>query len=148
MRSGTLVASGVNTSRLFAGCEPESIRSRARFGPSGVDLSLTAELAFPNGAIGLIDCSFEQPFRCVYELVGTEGVIEVRDAYLPPARPVAQVRAGGQEKETAFAGTDQYGAMVDAFAESVQKGSQPLAPGENGVAQMAVLEAVLAAARA
>ena len=139
---------GVNTSRLFAGCEPESVRSRARFGPSGVDLSLTAELAFPNGVIGLIDCSFEQPFRCVYELVGTRGVIEVPDAYLPPARPVAWIRAGGDAEEVAFAGANQYGVMVDAFTESVRNGSQLVAPAENGVAQMAVLEAVLAAARA
>ena len=38
---------GVSTARLFAGAEPESIRSLARFGPTGVDLSLTAELKFP-----------------------------------------------------------------------------------------------------
>ena len=67
--------------------------------------------------IGLIDCSFEQPFRCVYELVGTHGVIEVPDAYLPPARPVAWVRVGGGTEEVAFVDTNQYGVMVDAFSE-------------------------------
>ena len=42
-----------------------------------MDLSLTAQLTFPGGVLGLIDCSFEQPFRCVYELVGTKGAITV-----------------------------------------------------------------------
>ena len=36
---------GVNTARLFAGAEPVAVRALARLGPSGVDLSLTAELA-------------------------------------------------------------------------------------------------------
>ena len=80
---------GVSTARLFAGAEPEAAQAVARFGPTGVDLSLTAVLRFPGGVLGQIDCSFEQPFRCVYELVGTRGVLEVPDAYLPPAKAEA-----------------------------------------------------------
>ena len=75
---------GVNTARYFAGAEPASMRARAYFGSTGVDLTLTASLKFPNEVLASIDCSFEQPFRCVYELVGTRGVIEVPDAYFPP----------------------------------------------------------------
>jgi len=134
---------GVNTCRLFAGTEPETIRARARFGPTGVDLSLTAELKFPNGVLGLVDCSFEQPFRCVYELVGTLGTIEVPDAYLPPEKPTARVNGG----EVVFGGADQYGAMVDAFAEGVRSNLRLVPPAENGLAQMMVLDAILAAAR-
>ena len=131
---------GVSTTRLFAGAEPESIRSRARFGTTGVDLSLTAELKFPNGVIGLIDCSFEQPFRCVYELVGTRGVIEVPDAYLPPERPFARVNG----VDVFYEGADQYGQMVDAFAESVGSGPGLISPCENGLSQMIALDAILA----
>jgi predicted dehydrogenase len=139
---------GVSTARLFAGAEPEAVRSLARFGPTGVDLSLTAELAFPGGVLGLIDCSFEQPFRCRYEVVGTRGVIEVPDAYLPPAdRPVALLTAEGSTRELVFDATDQYAAMVDAFAVAVQAGGRLPRPAENGVDQMSVLDAVLAAAR-
>ena len=64
---------------------------------SVVDLTLTASLRFPRRVLASIDCSFEQPFRCVYELVGTRGVIEVPDAYLPPAvgSPIARLRTLG-----------------------------------------------------
>jgi xylose dehydrogenase (NAD/NADP) len=139
---------GVSTARLFAGAEPDAIRALARFGPSGVDLSMTAALRFPGGVLGLIDCSFEQPFRCVYELVGTRGVIEVPDAYLPPAQPTARLRTGDSVQELVFDGQDQYAAMVDAFARAVASGGQRLPdPAEDGLAQMTALDALLTAAR-
>ena len=138
---------GISTARLFAGAEPDAVRSFARFGPTGVDLSLTAELRFPRGVLGLIDCSFEQPFRCCYELVGTQGSIDVPDAYLPPETPMARLtNTDGSHRELKFDGLNQYAAMVDAFAAAVRTGaSSP--PSESGLAQMEVLNAVSAAAR-
>ncbi|HEV3168537.1 MAG TPA: Gfo/Idh/MocA family oxidoreductase [Isosphaeraceae bacterium] len=137
---------GVSTARLFADAEPQAIHALAHLGPTGVDLTLTAELAFPGNVIAQIDCSFEQPFRCSYELIGTSGVITVSDAYLPPARPKAALRGHDQSRELSFNGRDQYAAMVDAFATGVA--TRSLAdPAEDGLAQMHVLDAILAAAR-
>jgi predicted dehydrogenase len=139
---------GVNTARLFAGCEPDAVRSFARFGPTGVDLSLTAELRFPNGVLGQIDCSFEQPFRCAFEVVGSKGFIGVPDAYLPPAGgSFARVVADGTTRDLSFEGVDQYALMVDAFGDAVQTGGRLGSPAEDGLAQMRVLDSVLAAAR-
>lgn len=134
---------GVNTARLFAGCEPDAVRSVARFGPTGVDLSLTAELRFPNGVLGLVDCSFEQPFRCAYELVGTKGSLTVPDAYLPPSRPVAELLTADGRKSLSFDGRDQYSMMVDAFVRAARAGGPLVSPSEDGLAQMTVLDAVL-----
>ena len=139
---------GVSTARLFAAAEPAAVRSLERLGPTGVDLSLTAELAFSDGVLAVLDCSFEQPFRCAYELVGTLGTIVVPDAYLPPARPVAHLRGPGGDRELAFDGRDQYAAMVDAFARAVADGGRLPDPAEDGAAQMQVLDAIRAAARA
>ncbi|HEV3121581.1 MAG TPA: Gfo/Idh/MocA family oxidoreductase [Isosphaeraceae bacterium] len=139
---------GVSTARLFAASEPEAIQAMAHVGNSGVDLTLTAELAFREGVIAVLDCSFEQPFRCSYELVGTEGVIEVPDAYLPPEQALAFLRTGdsGERHELAFDGRNQYAAMIDAFALSVSNG-QLADPAEDGLAQMQALDAIRAAAR-
>jgi predicted dehydrogenase len=149
---------GVCAARQFAGAEPEVIQAAAHFGPSGVDLSLAACLRFPGEILAAIDCSFEQPFRCSYELVGTRGVIEVPDAYLPPtaSNPLAILRAlGGASDSDAgsdttrrleFDSTNQYAAMVDAFAESVAAG-RLVESAEDGLAQMDALDAILAAAR-
>ena len=140
---------GVSTTRLFARSEPESICSRARFGPTGVDLSLTAELKFPNGILGLIDCSFEQPFRCTYELVGTKGSIEVPDAYLPPEMSsIARLIVEGKTRELEFENINQYSAMVDAFGLGVASGGTLIPPSEDGLAQSEALDAILFAAHA
>jgi predicted dehydrogenase len=138
---------GLSTVRLFAGGEPVESRALARFGPTGVDISLTAALRFESGVLGQFDCSFEQPFRCVYELVGTTGTIEVPLAYLPPARPLARLITADGTRELAFDGRDQYGAMVDSFARAVAAGRLET-PAENGLGTMRALDAILAAARA
>ncbi|MFI5454427.1 MAG: Gfo/Idh/MocA family protein [Isosphaerales bacterium] len=149
---------GVNTARLFAGGEPAIGRALARFGGTGVDLGFTAILEFREGVLATIDCSFEQPFRCEYELVGSRGVIEVPDAYLPPAdsRPAARLRtlgtgsdsgAGGDQVQVLeFEPVNQYAAMVDSFAHSCAGGTL-LDPAEDGLAQMLVLEQLVSAAR-
>jgi predicted dehydrogenase len=111
-----------------------------------------ASLKFPDGVLAAIDCSFEQPFRCSYELVGSEGRIEVPDAYLPPDRPIALYYGPsgfepGRAEEWAFDGRNQYACMVDAFAEAVATGGTGGEPGEDGLAQMTALDAVLNTAR-
>jgi predicted dehydrogenase len=140
---------GVSTLRLFAGGEPNEILGRGRFSDTGVDLSVTASLKFPNGVLGAIDCSFEQPFRCVYEIVGSSGRIVVPNAYLPPEAPVAQFYdlEGKLVDEITYSGRNQYACMVDAFAESVKAGNL-VAPAEDGLAQMIALDRVLSACKA
>jgi D-xylose 1-dehydrogenase (NADP+, D-xylono-1,5-lactone-forming) len=150
---------GVSTARFFAGSEPTSWQSIAHRGETAVDLTLTALLEFANGILATIDCSFEQPFRCTYELVGTQGVIEVPDAYLPPAtgKALARLRtigavsdagAGADQVETLeFDQADQYAAMVDAFAQTTKAG-RLIDPAEDGLAQMAVLDRLRGAALA
>jgi xylose dehydrogenase (NAD/NADP) len=138
---------GVSTARLFAGSEPDSVGAVAHFGSTGVDLSLAASLKFATDVLALVDCSFEQPFRCSYELVGSTGRIEVPDAYLPPDRPVAILHGPTGSEEWTFEGTNQYAAMVDSFTEAVATKGAGGAPGEDGLAQMAVLDQILGAAR-
>jgi len=148
---------GVSTARLFAGSEPIKIRATARFHAKNVDASLAAVLEFPVGVLAAVDCSFEQPFRCTYELVGTKGVIEVPDAYLPPASgpPIARLRtiASGSDADASgdvvrtleFPAVDQYAAMVDSFGRSASSGALEF-PAEDGVAQMDALVAIRTAA--
>jgi predicted dehydrogenase len=140
---------GLNTARLFVGCEPVRSHALAHFGPSRVDLTLTGVAEFPNEVLASIDCSFEQPFRCSYELVGTRGMIEVPRAYLPPGdgRPSARVSTIGggtgsgdpPVRIVEFESANQYAAMVDAFARSVAAG-ELVDPAEDGKAQMIALD--------
>jgi predicted dehydrogenase len=149
---------GVSTARLFAGSEPVGLRSIEHNGPTGVDLSFAALLEFPGGVLATVDCSFEQPFQCAYELVGTRGVVEVPDAFLPPTSgpPIARMRTIGSPSDSAtaadeirlleFEPVDQYAAMVDALAISVAAGAL-IDPAEDGLAQMIVLDRLKSMAR-
>lgn len=138
----------VSTIRLFSGSEPIEIRGRARFSDRGVDLSMGASMLCANGVLGVFDCSFELPFRMVYELVGTQGSIEVPIAYLPPEKPLARFFDidGNLVEEKTYDGRNQYACMVDAFAASVAAGKL-LAPSEDGLGQMIALDQVLNACR-
>lgn len=140
----------VNAARLFIGTEPEIIRSQARLHETGVDLSLTSLLEFPGGELACVDCSFEQPYRCELELVGSAGRIEIPHAFLPQYRPTAQCfDAAGKKLKTPFLGPrgeNQYAKMVEHFASGVRSGSiEPADPAEDGLAQMIALDLVLEA---
>ena len=148
---------GLNTARFFTEAEPQRVQAVARFSRSGVDLGLAASMLFPNDVLATLDCAFDQPFRCAFELVGSRGVIEVPDAYLPPEKPCAFLRVTDRAPERLdlseqgperleFNGRNQYAAMVDAFTDSIAEG-RLVDCAEDGLAQMTALEAIRQAAR-
>lgn len=141
---------GVNASRLFAGTEPETIHARARFHEKGADMSMQIALQFPNQVLANIDCSFEAPFRCEVELVGTRGTITLPRAFLPPPEAPLIVRRGTADEapvETiVFPQANQYAEQVTDFCASIIAGRLQ-SPAEDGLANMRVLEAALDQAR-
>ncbi|MBS0265584.1 MAG: Gfo/Idh/MocA family oxidoreductase [Planctomycetes bacterium] len=141
---------GVNASRHFAGVEPHSVYSRARFYETGADMTMQIALQFPNGCLANVDCSFEAPFRCEVELVGTRGTIVIPDAFLPPDQAKLLVRRGVEPEapvETVvFPAANQYAEQVTDFCASIAAGKL-LAPAEDGVGNMRVLETALNQAR-
>jgi predicted dehydrogenase len=137
---------GVNAARLFAGGEPVEVRSFAKFGPTGVDLSLTAELRFSGDVLALIDSSYEQPLRNACELVGRLGSIEIPDAFVPPKRPVAYLSRDGKSRKLRFGRANPYAEMFDDFARAVTgDGANDPTPPDDPEAQMAALDAIRAA---
>lgn len=136
---------GVNASRWLAGGEPETVRSFARFGSTGVDMTLSALLQFPGDVLASIDCSFEQPFRCSLEVVGSKGRVCAPLAFLPPETPVLDRSDDEQAASvvTTFRQPNQYASMVETFNASIRAGAL-IAPAEDGLANMKVLDAILA----
>jgi predicted dehydrogenase len=141
---------GVNAARLFAGSEPTDILANAHWSDTGVDMTMQMALRFPGDVLANIDCSFEAPFRCRLELVGEKGRIVLEEAFLPSATPIIHIERGTATGGLAERGLeaipvpaqDQYVAQVDDFCASIKAG-RLLAPAEDGVANMRVLEAAL-----
>jgi predicted dehydrogenase len=138
---------GINMARYYTQSEPLGAKTFVRTGPTSVDLSLATILTFPGEVLASIDCSFEQPYRCEFEIVGQGGSIKVPDAYLPTHEPNAEFRwlgddASAPPAETRlFSGQNQYAAMIDAFAASIEAGKL-IPPCEDGLAQMKALDLI------
>ena len=141
---------GVNAARYFTGEEPGEIYSHAGFHETGVDMTMQIALAFPQGTLANVDCSFEVPFRCYLELVGTKGRIELPNAFQPCEEDELLLYESTKRftapRRFDFAGVNQYGAQLAAFCKSVHAGQlQP--PAENGWNNMQAMIRVLEFAR-
>lgn len=140
---------GVDAARLFTGGEPTNVHARAHWSGSGVDLSMQLALCFPGDILANIDCSFEVPWRCRLELVGSTGRIEWLAAFQhwePAIRLFRESNWQAAPEVIACEALSSYACQLQAFCESVRAG-RILPPAENGLANMRVLEAALLAAR-
>lgn len=154
MAGGALMDVGcycINVMRLMTGEEPDRVSGIGEFGEaSGVDESLVGALGFPSGVLGVLTCGMRSPARQAYTIRGTEGDIYVNPAYGPGADSAApvQIRRGDSAQTLTFQPVDQYQLMVEDFAEALLTGSQPRYPVADAVANMRVIDRMLASARA
>ncbi len=144
----------VNVSNLVAGTLPSAVTASAIWAASGVDMSLAGTLEYPNGVLGVIDCSFQVGTAMQQRLAisGTEGLISV-------SRPFSR----GPEEETSIVvdkadnvseaeqikvpGANHYQLMVEHFADAVLNDTELSYPLQESMANMRVLEALIEAGR-
>jgi len=136
----------VNLARLVAGCEPARACAMMRAGT--VDNTLIGLLEFPNGLLAQIECSIECFERVRAEITGTKGSIVLESPWNPGNRRAEFIlcREGATERiETP--GANRFHLEVEDFANAVLTGAAPRWPIEDAVANMAALDALIAAAR-
>jgi predicted dehydrogenase len=144
----------VNLSRMLFGAEPDRIQASITRDPaSGVDVLTSALLGFGDG-IATFTCSTRaEPDQRVH-IYGTEGRVAIAIPFnIPPDRPTeVSVTAGGDPpvapntEVLTFEPADQYAVQAGAFASAVlDGGTVPLPPGDS-IANMRVIEAIVAAA--
>lgn len=144
---------GLDDAALEQGLEAirQRVQALAHSAPGAqesIDLGMQGMLEFEAGRVALFDCSFTMPFRGKLEIVGSEGVIEVPEMWLPPARATLIVhREGRQPEEIVVEGEDQIVHMIERFSQAVLEEGEAPVPPEQAVQTMRVLDAVRAAAR-
>lgn len=145
---GALLDVGVyplNTARLLFGSEPESVIAAQVLDPqgSGVEVRVIATLNFPGGRTAVIEGGFDQTFTIRYDLVGSVGVVSSERAYQPGDGPVTlSLRTGDDVRTETIPGTNHYVREIEHFGQCVRDPEKPLWPGEDGLAQARVVEAV------
>lgn len=115
----------VHASRFLLDQEPRRVYSEGRrLKEGGVDISSSAILSFDE-VDSIIDCSFDEAPLNRYEVVGTEGRIEVPYAFRPDANPnkgqgeVIVRDKDGAVKDHQFFEGNQFTKQVEHFSQCV-----------------------------
>jgi xylose dehydrogenase (NAD/NADP) len=116
----------VNAARMLAG-PVRAATATARW--QDVDVTLAGVLDHTGGALSLVSCSLVSGRHNELEVVGSDGVITVPDAFTPARdRPSALfVTRGTETEEQTFAPVDQYTLEAEGFAALVAAGHEAAA---------------------
>ncbi|MEX0983786.1 MAG: Gfo/Idh/MocA family oxidoreductase [Actinomycetota bacterium] len=147
----------VNLSRMLFRAEPARVQASIERDPvGGTDVLTSAILDFPGGGVASFTCSTRVETDQRVHIYGSTGRISVGIPFnIPPDLPTEVfVTAGGDPpvhpatEVLTFAPSDQYTVQAEAFAASVLDGVPLPTPIEDALANLAVIEKIVAAAKA
>jgi predicted dehydrogenase len=144
----------INSARLLMGEEPTSVEALVRRDPTfGTDVLTSAVLGFGERHATFAVSTQVEPDQRVH-VVGTQGRLLVEIPFnIPPDRPTRLfVSAGGDPpvnpniEVVEIPAADQYRVQVEAFARAVLEDREVPIPPQDAVANMRVIDRVLASA--
>ena len=138
----------VNAARALFGAEPIEVaaasgrtRNDRRF--AEIDEQVSAVLRFPDERLAQFTCSFGAYDHSALTIVGDKGRISLDPAYEYAADLTVETEIGGKApRRKKFPKRDQIAAELVAFARCVREGRDPEPSGEEGLADLYVLEAI------
>ncbi|MCM3748799.1 Gfo/Idh/MocA family oxidoreductase [Paenibacillus pasadenensis] len=141
----------ITAARLLLGCEPEAATVHAFFSPDhgNVDMMASGLLEFPGGVGLTFDCGMWGASRNTLEVLGTDGIIEVPNAFVAWADRGANffVTSKGSRREVEVPQVNHFTMECDDFAEAALFGKPQKFTPDDAVSNMRVLEACLRSAR-
>lgn len=151
---GPLMDMGVyplNAARYLFRAEPEEVTG---IGANGGDPRFrevhemaTAVLRFPGDRLGVFTCSMGAAVADSYQVVGTEGALQLKPGFDYHEKKTLTVTIGGKEKETTYGTTDQFGGETDYFSLCILENRDPEPSGYEGMADIRIVEALLKSMR-
>jgi glucose-fructose oxidoreductase len=151
---GTLYDIGVyciNAARYLFRDEPVEVAAisanggDARF--SEVDEMTGAMLRFPQDRLANFVCSFGAYDCSSYQIVGTKGALRVEPAYEYADRLIHYRTIDGKTQKKVFSKRDQFAAELLYFSECVREGRKPEPDGQEGLADVKIIEALYESAK-
>jgi predicted dehydrogenase len=143
----------VNVLNLLLGRPPVSVTASAVWAPSGVDLALAGTLEYPDGVLGIMDCSFQvgTTMQQSLEISGTGGAISLSQPFRVGEEDVLIIADRADQSSTPdvilVPGANEYQLMIEHFSAAVLTGSTPDYTLQDSLANMRVLDALIASAR-
>jgi glucose-fructose oxidoreductase len=111
-----------------------------------VDETTSAMLRFSQGRLATITCSFGAARDSAYEIVGTKATLRSDPAYERSRPGTLSLTLDGQKKDLTFPPQDQFALELAEFSECVLTGRDPVASGEEGLADVRIIQALLRSA--
>jgi len=143
----------INATRMLFQAEPERVEASVRRDPAmGIDIVTSAVLEFPGGGQSTLTCSTRaEPDQRVH-IVGSEGRVELEIPFnIPPDRDTRIFVTKGGDPPVApdtqtmtFSAADQYTIQASLFAQAILDDSDVPVPVDDAIANMRVIEAILA----
>jgi predicted dehydrogenase len=141
----------INAARYLFRAEPIEVSATKLVGRvprfMAVEEAIAVTMRFPGERVAQFTCSFGAHDRAHYQVIGTEGFLTLDNAYEYAAEMRLRVQGKHGEKERTFIKRDQIAAEIEYFARCIRDGSDPEPSGWEGLADVRIIQAILAAAR-
>ena len=115
----------VSYMRSMLGLVPDSVFGTQVLGPSGVDISFSGELIFPNQILGQFQCGFSADFHTSIEILGDKGTLFIPNPFKPRRESEIILERGGNRERILVKGEDTYLGESEDMAECIFHGKAP-----------------------
>ena len=141
---------GLNAARYLTAEEPTEVYAQISTTPNDVrfaevEENITFQLRFPSGILANCVSSYGTNFN-KFRVCKPRGAFE-----LDPATPYANLRMrvfrGGAIEDRSLPQRDHFQLEMDHFSECVQANKEPLTPGEEGLRDLKIIEAIYESGR-
>jgi len=139
----------INLVRFVTREEPAAAQATGLFTASGVDAETDALLEMPSGIVASVHGSLRAPFEQGLVVAGERGRLILERPFVPGWEPTSiLVDVDGSMERRDVSGANHFLHMIEHVTSHIRDRSTPLAPAEDGVANVEACNLVLAAARA
>jgi predicted dehydrogenase len=107
--------------------------------------TVAVTLRFPENRIAQFNLSYFGNPSNSFVVVGTEGILQLNPSYTFGAGLAQTIVVGEEKEEDAFKNTDHFGGELKYFSECILNDERPEPDGEEGYADVRVLEGILTA---
>jgi glucose-fructose oxidoreductase len=112
-----------------------------------VDAITSAMMLFADNRIASFTCSFDSADVATYSVLGTKGKLRLEMAYEYASEISMEVSVGEKKQQRTYKKRDQFGAELVYFSDCVLKDKKPEPSGEEGLADVRIIRAILESAR-
>jgi glucose-fructose oxidoreductase len=140
----------INAARYCFAAEPISVLATATRSSDSrfreVDETLCAIMRFKDERLATFVCSFGAADRSIYTVTGTRGTLTVDPAYEYAEGLGYELKIGGRKRTKRLGKSDQFAAELLYFSDCVLNDRDPEPSGEEGLADLRVIEAMMRSA--